>query len=60
MSVQVPPGLTCCECHQPFDRQLVRRTRRGWQHTVPCASPVVLTEGAWVNRGGVRRWEAVA
>ncbi len=53
-----PPGLTCAACRQPFRGQLVRRTRAGWVHAQECVSPRVLTDGRWVQRGLVQRWEA--
>lgn len=59
----IPPGLTCAVCQQPFARALARRTPAGYQHAAPCPeveSPPALTDGQWVNRGGVRRWEAAA
>lgn len=54
----VPPGLTCATCRQPFRRALARRTRAGWTHAAECVSPETLTEGRWVNRRGIQRWEA--
>lgn len=52
------PGLTCATCHQPFRRALARRTACGFVHSIACVSPDVLTDGRWVNHGGVQRWEA--
>lgn len=53
-----PPGLTCAACQQPFRRALARRTRNGFVHAADCVSPQILSEGRWINRGGVQVWEA--
>jgi hypothetical protein len=53
----LPPGLTCAECSQPFDRTLASRTPAGFVHAEPCPeSPRALNGGRWVMRGGISRW----
>jgi len=54
----IPAGLLCATCALPFNRAYARRTHIGYVHARPCASPVVLNGGQWVNKGGVMRWEA--
>lgn len=55
------PGLCCATCQQPFRGQVARRTNDGYVHTYRCASPEVLTDGAWVPTGrGTMVWQGAA
>lgn len=58
--IDVPPGLTCATCRNPFARALARRTDDGYVHSRDCVSPVDLAEkpGRWVNVRGISRWVA--
>lgn len=60
MRLPIPPGLLCAACTLGFAGDLARRTPVGWVHATPCVSPTALTEGRWVNRGGVRKWVPAA